>query len=93
MKVIDFVNWVSRVASDDRVRTRNRSVFEFVVNPSDHAPSDSDTCISFDGGVSVKELINYVTIHNLEAHTMYMSSHHSLDYGDVILQGVEVVVP
>lgn len=93
MKVIDFVNWVSRVASDDMVRTRNRSGFEFVVNPSDHAPADSDTYISFDGGISVKRLINYVTLHNLEAHTMYMSSHHSLDYGDVVFQGVEVVVP
>ena len=93
MKVIDFVNWVSNVASCDRVRTRNRSGFEFVVNPSDNAPSDSDTCVCFDGGISVKELIRYVTIHNLEAHTMYMSSHHSLDYGDVVLQGVEVVVP
>ena len=93
MKVIDFVNWVSRVASDDMVRTRNRRRFEFVVNPSDDAPSDSDTYIIFDGGVSVKELIRYVTLHNLEAHTMYMSSHHILDYGDVILQGVEVVVP
>lgn len=93
MKVIDFVNLVSRVASDDSVRTRNRSGFEFVVNPSEHAPFDSDTCISFDGGVSVKELINYVTLHNLEAHTMYMSNHHSLDYGDVVLHGVEVVVP
>ena len=93
MKVIDFVNWVSNVASGDRVRTRDRSGFEFVVNPSDRAPSDSDIYISFDGGVSVKELINYVTLHNLEAHTMYMSSHYSLDYGDVVLQGVEVVVP
>ena len=87
------MNWVSNVASGDRVRTRNRSGFEFVVNPSDNAPSDSDTCVCFDGGISVKELIRYVTIHNLEAHTMYMSSHHSLDYGDVVLQGVEVVVP
>lgn len=93
MKVIDFVNWVSRVASDDRVRTRNRSGFEFVVNPSDHAPSNSDIYISFGGGVSVKELINYVTLHNLEAHTMYQSNHGGFDYGDVIFQGVEVVVP
>ena len=93
MKVIDFLSCFCDATSEDRIRTRNRSSFEFVVNPSDHTPSDSDTCISFDGGVSVKELINYVTLHNLEAHTMYMSSHHSLDYGDVILQGVEVVVP
>ena len=93
MKVIDFVNWVSRVASDDMVRTYGKRTFEFVVNPSDHAPSDSDTYIIFDGGVSVKELINYVTLHNLEAYTMYMSGHGSLDYGDVVLQGVEVVVP
>ena len=93
MKVIDFVNWVSRVASDDMVRTYGKRTFEFVVNPSDNAPCDSDTCVCFDGGISVKELIRYVTIHNLEAHTMYMSSHHSLDYGDVVLQGVEVVVP
>ena len=93
MKVIDFLSCFCDATSEDRIRTRNRSSFEFVVNPSDHAPSDTDICISFDGGVSVKELINYVTLHNLEAHTMYMSSHHSLDYGDVILQGVEVVVP
>ena len=92
MKVIDFVNWVSRVASDDMVRTRNRSGFEFVVNPSDHAPSDSDTYISFDGGVSVKDLIRYVTLHNLEAYTMYQSSHHSLDYGDVGCFEKEIVV-
>lgn len=92
MKVIDFVNWVSRVASNDRVRTRNRSAFEFVVNPSDHASPSSDTCICFDGGISVKELIRYVTIHNLEAYTMYQSNHRRFDYGDVTFQGVEVVV-
>ena len=93
MRVIDFLSCFCDATSEDRVRTRNRSSFEFVVNPSDHAPSDTDTYVSFDGGVSVKELINYVTIHNLEAPTMYMSNHHSLDYGDVVLQGVEVVVP
>ena len=93
MKVIDFLSCFCDATSEDRVRTRNRSSFEFVVNPSDHAPSDTDTYVSFDGGVSVKDLIRYVTLHNLESHTMYMSSHHSLDYGDVVLQGVEVVVP
>lgn len=92
MKVIDFVNLVSNGSSEDMVRTRNRSSFEFVVNPSDHAPSDTDTCVSFDGGVSVKGLIRYVTLHNLEAYNMYQSSHHSLDYGDVGCFKTEVVV-
>lgn len=93
MKVIDFVNWVSNVASGDKVRTYGKRTFEFVVNPSDHANSNSDTCISFDGGILVKDLINYVTLRNFEAYTMYMSSHGGLDYGDVIFQGTEVVVP
>ena len=93
MKVIDFVNWVSNVASGDKVRTHNKGTFEFVVNPSDHANSNTDTCIVFDGGIPVKDLINYVTLHNLEAYTMYMSGHGGLDYGDVIFQNREVVVP
>lgn len=92
MKVIDFVNLVSNGPSENMVRTRNRSSFEFVVNPSDHAPSDTDTCVSFDGGVSVKGLIRYVTLHNLEAYNMYQSSHHSLDYGDIGVFEMEVVV-
>lgn len=92
MRVIDFVNWALIVAPDDRVRTDRKSAFDFVVNESDHASPSSDTCICFDGGISVKELIRYVTIHNLEAYIMYRSNHRRFTYGDVILQGVEVVV-
>lgn len=92
MKVIDFLSCFCDATSERRIRTRNRSSFEFIVNPSDHAPSDTDICVSFDGGVSVKELIRYVTIHNLEAYTMYQSSHHSLDYGGVSCFETEIVV-
>ena len=92
MRVIDFLSCFCDATSEDRVRTRNRSSFEFVVNPSDHAPSDTDTYVSFDGGVSVKDLIRYVTLHNLEAYTMYRSSHHNLDYGDVSCFEKEIVV-
>lgn len=92
MRVIDFVNWISNFTPTDKVRTSGSSAFKFVVNPSDHAQPDSDTCICFDGGISVKELVRYVALHNIEAYEMYKSSHGNICYNDAIHQRGEVIV-
>lgn len=94
MRVIDFVDYVLSFSNyKSKVITKQRNVFNFVVNESANAPSDSDTYICFDGGISVKELINYITLHNLEAYTMYQSGQYNLDCNDVIIQDSEVIVP
>ena len=94
MRVIDFVDYVLSLSNyKSKVITKQKNVFDFVVNESANSASDLDTCICFDGGISVKELINYVTLHNLEAYTMYQSAHYNLNYGDVIIRDEEVIVP
>lgn len=90
MKVIDFLSCFCDATSEDRIRTRNRSSFEFVVNPSDHAPSDTDIYVSFDGGVSVKDLVRYVTKHNLENYTAVSSIHsyRFIDFDDIRVDNI-----
>lgn len=85
MKVIDFANWLSTVRPNYVVKTYCSNDFVFVVNESSHAPSNSDTCINFEGGISVERLISHIARHNLEGYTMYNSAH-----GDVLLDDIHV---
>lgn len=89
MKVIDFVNWLSTVKPNYVVKTYCSNDFIFIVNESVSATSDSDTCINFEGGVSVKGLINYITRHNLEGYTMYNSVHSEIYLDDIRTTAVD----
>lgn len=87
MRVVSFMNWLYGIPSNYVVKTDGRDRFIFVVNKLDGVFRSLDTRINFEGGISVRELINYIARHNLEAYMMYNSIH-----GDVYFHRLRVSV-
>lgn len=92
MKVIKFMNWISVFALDSMVKTFHSDNLLFFVNKSSDASSDSDIRVSFDGGISVRDLLGYIAQHNLEAHTMYASDHREIYVDEIGVIGNEFFI-